>query len=167
MKNDIEILKFIFEQQKMFESKYVYFNRIVFRWQTIKQHIRLLKNRFEFDFKNDFERLFHFKINKYDKFIKNIWRYRLKTQMTNIHWITYHLHFVNHHIQMIVNIQSKMLRFLKKYVIFDIDIKKLNKNFFDFKTRQNVRELFVLNEIWNCKNDSLYFWQLIMFVVFE
>lgn len=167
MKNDVEVLKLISEQQKMSESKHAHFDRVVFRWQAIEQHIRALKNRSEFDSKNDLERLFHFRVNKHDKFIKSIWRYRLKAQMTNIHWIAYHLHSANHHIQMIVNTQSKMLRFLKKYVTLDTDIRKLNKNFFDFKTRQDVRELLASDDIWDCKDDSLYFWQLVMLVVFE
>ena len=49
--------------------------------------------------------------------------------------------------QMIVDTQIKMLNFLKKYNSFDNDFKKLIKNFFDFKTRVNVRDLLVFNNI--------------------
>ena len=166
--NDIENVKkmflLIFEQQKMFEITKIHIERVISRWQIIETHIRDFIRRFEYAFESILTKLFKSRFEN-DKHLKSLWQIRTKIQILNIHWAVYHLNSINHMIVLNENTLSRIMNFIKKYVV-DLNFDTTMKHFFDFKMRHDRKKLLISNEIWNKQNKFLHFWKIIQIFVF-
>ena len=152
IENLSEIMKFIHEIQKMSKSNRTHFDYVIRRWNKIYDHLKNLMIKFDYSHVDKIRTIFEFRLNDKNQKIR-IWHDRYIKQIIDFHHATFHLNFVNQHIQMTQSEQIVVLRFMKKYIDEAKVFKQIRKQFFYMKFQQH--DWTSSNDIWIEKKSEI------------
>ena len=142
-------------------TSHTHLDYVTRRWNKIYDHLKDLMIRFDYSHVDKIRTIFESRLNDKNQKIR-IWHDRYIKQIIDFHHATFHLNFVNQHIQMTQSEQIVVLRFMKRYIDETKTFKQVRKQFFYMKFQQH--DWTNSNDIWIEKKEAKLFWFMIMII---